>query len=100
MHSASCGAPVEAKRYGLASRLLAKCTACHKEFPFNTCKEVELSHLDGKKKMTWEYNAAAVMGEMSTGGGHASLEELLVTLGVPSMTKKLLLTSKGVWGFF
>ena len=49
---------------------------------------MELGHPNGKKRMTWEYNAAAVMGEMSTGGGHASLEELFGTLGVPSMTKK------------
>ena len=49
--------------------------------------------------MTWEYNAAAVMGEMSKGGGHASLEELLGTLEVPSMTKKLLLILKGAWDF-
>ena len=49
--------------------------------------------------MTWEYNAAAVMGEMSKGGGDASLEELLGTLGVPSMTKKLLLILKGAWDF-
>ena len=28
------------------------------------------------------------MGEMSTGGGHASLKELFGILGVPAMTKK------------
>ena len=28
------------------------------------------------------------MGEMSTGGGHASMEELFGALGVPAMTKK------------
>ena len=60
---------------------------------------MELSHPNGKERITWEYNAAAVMGEISKGGGHGSLEELLGTLGVPSITKKLLLMLKGAWGF-
>ena len=91
-HSASCGAPVhlidKVKRNGLASTLLARCTRCQAEFQFDTCEKVELVHPNGKKRLTWEYNAAVVMGEMSTGGGHASMEELFGALGVPAMTKK------------
>ena len=49
---------------------------------------MEPVHPNGKKMLTWEYNAAVVMSEMSTGGGHASMEELFGTLGVPAMTKK------------
>ena len=60
---------------------------------------MELSHPNGKERITCEYNAAAVMGEMSKGGGHGSLEELLDTLEVPSMTKNLLLILKGAWDF-
>ena len=60
---------------------------------------MELSHPNGKERITWEYNAAAVMGEMSKGDGHASLEELLGTLGVPSVTKKRLLILKAAWDF-
>ena len=29
------------------------------------------------------------MGQMATGGGHSSLEEVLATLGVPSLTKQM-----------
>ena len=29
------------------------------------------------------------MGQMDTGGGHSSLEEVLVTLSVPSLTKRM-----------
>ena len=63
-HSASCGAPVhlidEVKRNGLDSTLLARCTACQAEFQFDTCEKVELVHPNGKKRLTWEYNAAVV----------------------------------------
>ena len=33
-------------------------------------------------------NLAAVWGQMSTGGGHSKLEEILSVIGVPVMTKK------------
>ena len=91
-HSASCGALVhlidEVKRNSLASTLLARCTTCQAEFQFDTCEKVELIHPNGKKRLTCEYNAAVVMGEKSTGGGHASMEELFGILGVPAMNKK------------
>ena len=29
------------------------------------------------------------MGQMATGGGHSSLKEVLATLGVPSLTKRM-----------
>ena len=102
-HSASCGAPVhligEVRRNGLASTLLAKCTTCQAEFLFDTCDKVELIHPNGKRRLTWEYNAAVVMGEMSTGGGHASMEELFGTLGVPAMTKKTFIDIERSLGF-
>ena len=36
----------------------------------------------------WESNLAAVWGQMSTGGGHAPLQESMATIGVPTMTKR------------
>ena len=36
-----------------------------------------------------DYNAAAVMGQVATGGGNSSLEEVLDTLGVSSLTKRM-----------
>ena len=92
-HSIKCGAVVElvgeVQRNGLASRLLATCSKCNEEILFNSCNKVTLHNNKGKERSTWVYNAAAVMGQMATGGGHSSLEELLSTLGVPSLTKQI-----------
>ena len=92
-YSATCGAVVEliieVQRNGLASRMLTRCSKCNKEFLFSSCNKVILHNQDGKERLTWAYNAAAVMGQMATGGGHSSLEEVLATLGVPSITKRM-----------
>ena len=92
-HSIKCGAVVElvgkVQHNGLASRLLATCSKCNEEILFNSCNKVTLQNNKGKERPTWAYNAAAVMGQMATGGGHSSLEELLSTLGVPSLTKRM-----------
>ena len=66
--------------------MLARCTACQAEFLFDTCDKVDLIHPNRKRRLTWEYNAAIVMGEVSTGSGHASMEELFGTLGVSKKT--------------
>ena len=50
-----------------------------------------------KEKSTWAYNAAAVMGQMATGGGHSSLEEVLTTR-VPSLTKHMFTEIEGCLG--
>ena len=92
-HSVKCGAVVdlvgEVQRNGLASRLLATCSKCNEEILFSSCNKVVLYNHDGKERPTWAYNAAAVMGQMATGGGHNSLEEMLATLGVPSLAKRM-----------
>ena len=92
-HSVKCGAVVdlvgEVQRNGLASRLLATCSNCNEEILFSSCNKVVLYNHDGKERPTWAYNAAAVMGQMATGGGHNSLEEMLATLGVPSLAKRM-----------
>ena len=82
--SISCGAVVEligeVQQNGLASRILARCSICNEEFLFSSCNKVILHNQNGKERHTWVYNAAAVMGQMATGGGHSSLEEVLATL--------------------
>ena len=92
-HSVKCGAVVEfigeVQRNGLASRLLAACSRCNEEILISACNKVVLYNHDGKERPTWAYNVAAVMGQMATGGGHSSLEEMLSTLGVPSLAKRM-----------
>ena len=92
-HSVKCGAVVdlvgEVQWNGLASRLLATCSKCNEEILFSSCNKVVLYNHDGKERPTWAYNAAAVMGQMATGGDHSSLEEMLATLGVPSLAKRM-----------
>ena len=67
------------QRNGLASRMLARCSKCNEEFLFSSCNKVILHNQDGKERLTWDYSAAAVMGQMATGGGHSSLEEVLAS---------------------
>ena len=90
-HTLSCQSPVElireVLRRGLGSTLLARYNKCNKEIVFNTCNKVELQTPEGTIRSTYEANAAAVMGQMSVGGGHSNLEELMCTIGVPSISK-------------
>ena len=92
-HNVTCGAVVEligeVQWNGLASRMLACCSKCNEEFLFSSCNKVILHNEDGKERSTWAYSAAAVMGQMATGGGHGPLEKVLATLGVPSLTKQM-----------
>ena len=88
-HSQSCQLGTvslvgETYRGGLASILGAKCDGCRAELAFPTSSKV--STASGGKR--WECNAAAVWGQMATGGGHAPLTEAMSVLGVPVMTKK------------
>ena len=76
--------------------MLARCTACQAEFLFDTCDKVDLIHPNRKRRLTWEYNAAIVMGEVSTEGRHASMEELFGTLGVPKKTFINIKLSSGI----
>ena len=90
-HSAVCNSPVdligEVKRNGLGTTLLARCGKCNEEFLFTSCNKIDLKKPDGTIRSTHQSNVAAVMGQISTGGGCDSLEELLCTIGVPSMSK-------------
>ena len=90
-HSATCKSPVEligeVKRNGLSTTLLARCDKCSEEFLFTSCNKIDLKKPDGTIRSTYQSNVAAVMGQMSTAGGCNSLEELLCTIGVPSISK-------------
>ena len=78
---------MEKYRRGLGSTLLARCNKRNKEIVFKTCNKVELKTPEGTIRSTYEANAAAVMGQMSVGGGHRNLEEVMCTTGVPSIFK-------------
>ena len=88
-HSQSCDPGTmsltgEMYRSGMASVLSARCNNCRAEIAFSTSHKVK-GVGTGKR---WESNVAAVWGQMTTGGGHARLNEVMSTLGVPVMTKK------------
>ena len=86
----------EKHREGLASILTTHCEGCHAEFPFPT--SVKVKGMTGGQY--WEINLAAVWGQMSTGGGHAPLEETMAVLGVPTMTKRSFIAAEkriGTW---
>ncbi len=48
--------------------------------------------------MKWEVNVGAVMGQMSTGGGHDRLNETLAIMDVPGMSKKMYLNPENKIG--
>jgi len=69
----------EQNREGLSSVLTSHCTSCY----LVTLRKVK--GLSGRPY--WESNLAVVWGQMSTGGGHATLTEMAI-LEIPTMTKK------------
>ena len=86
----------EANRAGLTSVLSSHCAGCHQEFKFSTSAKVK--GMSGGKQ--WETNLAAVWGQMTTGGGHKPLAEMMAILGVPTMTKQSFMTTErkiGEW---
>ena len=70
--------------HGLASILSSQCSKCRFTIPLTTSKKV----VGPKGKLRWEANLAAVLGQMSTGGGYSKLHEPMSTLGVPVMSPK------------
>ena len=69
--------------------MLAKCSKFNEEITFTPCNKVELKKPNGRVRSTYPYqvNVEAVMGQMTTGGGCISLEELLCTIGIPLISK-------------
>ena len=87
-HSAKCGGVCflhgEIQHAGLAVVLAASCNKCMQEFTTHLSTWVTASQSASKK---WSINLAAVLSQMATGGGHARLNNVLTTMGVPGMQK-------------
>ena len=86
-HTVQCGGAIILKgetRDGLASVLSTCCSTCGEVIQLETSDKVQ----GPRGYRRWECNLAAVWGQMSTGGGHAQLQETMSVLGVPVMTKK------------
>ena len=74
----------EIKKDGLVSIFRARCSGCEKFFYFES--DFKVRDANGHKR--YALNLSAVWGSMATGGGGTKLEELLCTMGIPSMSKK------------
>lgn len=86
LHSARCGGSFTLScetRQGLASILTGHCTLCKHSINLETSRKVK----GPRQYQRWEYNLAAVWGQMVTGGGHSHLKETMSVLGVPVMTQ-------------
>ena len=100
-HTASCMSYNEIlineqKREGLASLFTIHCNGCSEDFTLATSVKVK----GPSGHQYWENNLAAVWGQMSTGGGHATLQETMSVLGLPTMTKKSFMATErriGEW---
>ena len=86
-HSAICLTAVEflgeSSRSGLASVLISRCSGCMKKFRLTTCRTVKVG-----KSSHFAVNVGAVLGEISTGGGQAHLEEQLACIEVPAICQR------------
>ena len=71
------------RKDGLASIISTECS-CGRVIKLQTSNKV--AGPSGYNR--WQVNLAAVWDQMSTGGGHATLQESLAYLGVPVITKK------------
>ena len=87
-HSATCGGAcfIEGEtNAGLAVVFSAACSKCDACYSIRSSHQITTS--DGKKR--WAVNMAAVLGQMSTGGGHARLNSILGILDIPGMSKRM-----------
>ena len=62
---------------------------CSEEFKIKSCDKIDLTREDDTKRTTYETNIAAIMDQMSTGGGYSNLEESMSIMGVPSLSKPM-----------
>jgi hypothetical protein len=70
----------EVCRRGLASILSIVCLGCSQEF-----KVESSSKLNVRGSVRYDINFRAVWGQMTTGGGHAKLDEVMGTFGIPGI---------------
>ena len=80
-------------RNGLASVLASQCSKCNRKIILEPSKKVK----DPNNYSRWEYNLAAVWGQMVTGGGHHKFEETMSIVGVPVMTKANFVSRERYW---
>ena len=80
----------EKRREGLASELTICCSGCKEELSVATSSKVK----GPSGHQYWENNLAAVWGQMSTGGGHAALQETMSVLSLPVMSKKAFIAAE------
>ena len=72
----------EGKSLGLACILHSKCIGCNLHFKFNTSPLITFN-----TTKRHEINVRAVWGQMATGGGAATLNEVMATMGSPGMSQ-------------
>lgn len=96
-HSATCGGAcyIEGEtNAGLAVVFSAVCSKCEAHYTIRSSHQITAS--DGKK--CWAVNMAAVLGQISTGGGHARLNSTLATLDIPGMSKRMFTSTEDFLG--
>ena len=85
-HSAKCMGNCqmieEVSRKGLASVFLVQCEKCGEKFHLETSTKAK------GRGGRYTVNIGAVWGQISTGGGHANLNEAAVALDLPGMASK------------
>ena len=87
-HSATCGGAcfIEGEtNAGLAVVFSAACSKCGAHYSVGSSHQITTN--DGKRR--WGVNMAAVLGQMSTGGGHTRLNSTLATFNIPGMSKRM-----------
>ena len=89
-HSITCGGEVEflgeKKRDGLASTLVSYCKKCEEEITFLSSLK---SSIGSSNSSVYNVNIGAVLGQISTGGGGAQLEEQMSAIDLPSMRTQI-----------
>ena len=99
VHTTQCGGDIiltGEKKGGLASIISSKCSQCNHVIKLDTSRKVK----GPRGYLRWECNLAAVWGQMSTGGGHSTLQESMGTLGVPVMAERHFINTERDIGHF
>ena len=86
-HSAVCGSSCviegETYRAGHACIIRARCSKCDVTFLIPSSPRV----VGSDRRKLWTVNLGAVLGQIATGGGASRLQQVMASVGVPSMSK-------------
>ena len=74
--------------------LAVSCSKCKQQFRIHSSTRVS-THSGAKK---WSVNLAAVLGQMSTGGGNSRLDNVLKTMGVLGKPKRMFMATEQFLG--